>query len=103
MLPVCLGNATKVCDMLTDSDKEYRAVLLLGIRTDTQDITGQILEEKQVTAGEKEVKEAIRSFTGTQLQIPPMYSALESQWTEALRSCQSGEDCRAEAKRDPGV
>ncbi len=67
VLPVCLGNATKVCDMLTDSDKEYRAVLLLGIRTDTQDITGQILEEKQVTAGEKEVKEAIRSFTGTQL------------------------------------
>ncbi|HIZ06752.1 MAG TPA: tRNA pseudouridine(55) synthase TruB [Candidatus Eubacterium avistercoris] len=77
VLPVCLGNATKVCDMLTDSDKEYRAVLLLGIRTDTQDITGQILEEKQVTAGEKEVKEAIRSFTGTQLQIPPMYSALK--------------------------
>ena len=77
VLPVCLGNATKVCDMLTDSDKEYRAVLLLGIRTDTQDISGQILEEKAVTADLQAVREAVRSFTGTQLQVPPMYSALK--------------------------
>lgn len=77
VLPVCLGNATKVCDMLTDSDKEYRAVLLLGIKTDTQDITGQILEKKEVMVNEKEVKNTIQSFIGKQLQIPPMYSALK--------------------------
>lgn len=77
VLPVCLGNATKVCDMLTESDKEYRAVLLLGIKTDTQDITGQIIEKKEVKAGEKEVRDVIESFTGKQLQIPPMYSALK--------------------------
>ena len=48
VLPVCLGNATKLCDLLTDKDKEYRAVLLLGVETDTQDTTGQILAEKEV-------------------------------------------------------
>ena len=50
VLPVCLGNATKLCDLLTDKDKEYRAVLLLGVETDTQDTTGQILAEKEVNA-----------------------------------------------------
>lgn len=53
VLPVCLGNATKLCDLLTDKDKEYRAVLLLGVETDTQDTTGQILTEKEVNAGEE--------------------------------------------------
>ena len=46
VLPVCLGKATKLCDLLTDKDKTYEAVLLLGISTDTQDTTGKILEEK---------------------------------------------------------
>lgn len=45
VLPVCLGRATKVCDLLTEKDKTYRAVLLLGRTTDTQDITGEILGE----------------------------------------------------------
>ena len=45
VLPVCLGRATKVCDMLTDKDKTYETVLLLGTSTDTQDITGRVLSE----------------------------------------------------------
>ena len=44
VLPVCLGRATKLCDMLTDKDKVYEAVMLLGVETDTQDTTGQILK-----------------------------------------------------------
>ena len=64
VLPVCLGNATKLCDLLTDKDKEYRAVLLLGVETDTQDTTGQILAEKEVNAGEEDVRSAILSFVG---------------------------------------
>ena len=47
VLPVCLGKATRLCDMLTDQSKTYEAVLLLGKTTDTQDITGQILEERE--------------------------------------------------------
>ena len=50
VLPVCLGKATKVCDMLTDRDKEYRAVMLLGVTTDTQDITGEVHKERLVEA-----------------------------------------------------
>ena len=53
VLPVCLGSGTKLCDMLTDRDKTYRAVLLLGKKTDTQDISGEVLEEKEVVASEK--------------------------------------------------
>jgi len=48
VLPICLGRATKLCDMLTDKDKTYEAVLLLGCATDTQDITGTVLESREV-------------------------------------------------------
>lgn len=77
VLPVCLGRATKVCDLLTEKDKEYEAVLLLGKETDTQDITGQVLRESEVTVTEEEVRNVILSFVGVYEQIPPMYSALK--------------------------
>ena len=77
VLPVCLGTATKLCDMLTDKTKEYVAVLKLGVVTDTQDLTGTILEEHPVTVTEEQIREVIFSFQGDQLQIPPMYSALK--------------------------
>ena len=77
VLPVCLGKATKVCDLLTDKDKVYRAVLLLGQATDTQDISGQITDWAAVNVREEEVTEAIKSFIGDIKQIPPMYSALK--------------------------
>lgn len=77
VLPVCLGKATKVCDLLTDTDKEYRAVLLLGKDTDTQDISGKVLKESTVEVEKIEVEEAIKSFVGDYAQIPPMYSALK--------------------------
>jgi len=77
VLPVCLGKATKVCDLLTDKDKEYKAVLLLGQETDTQDISGEILNKAEVTVSEAEVKEGIMSFIGAYEQVPPMYSALK--------------------------
>lgn len=77
VLPVCLGRATKVCELLTDQQKTYRAVLLLGTVTDTQDMTGTVLSRKEVACREEEVYSCIRSFTGKQQQIPPMYSALK--------------------------
>ncbi|MBD5500451.1 MAG: tRNA pseudouridine(55) synthase TruB [Lachnospiraceae bacterium] len=77
VLPVCLGAATKLCDMLTDRNKEYIAVLRLGVTTDTQDISGRVLEEKEVTVSKETVREVILSFLGNQLQVPPMYSALK--------------------------
>ncbi|MBO7357677.1 MAG: tRNA pseudouridine(55) synthase TruB [Lachnospiraceae bacterium] len=75
VLVVCLGNATKLCDMLTDKKKAYVATFMLGKRTDTLDITGEVLEEKPFKATEEEVRKAILSFVGGYDQIPPMYSA----------------------------
>jgi tRNA pseudouridine55 synthase len=77
VLPVCLGKATKVCDLLTEKDKEYEAVLLLGVETDTQDISGTVLRTAEVQVTEEAVREAVLSFVGTYGQIPPMYSALK--------------------------
>lgn len=75
VLPVCLGKATKLCDMIGDWDKTYQAVLLLGKTTDTEDITGTVLTEQMVTVQEEEIKKIIQSFVGEYPQIPPMYSA----------------------------
>ena len=77
VLPVCLGKATKVCDLLTDKDKEYKAVLLLGLETDTQDVSGETLHQSEVNVSKEQVKEAVLSFIGEYEQIPPMYSALK--------------------------
>ena len=78
VLPVALGKATKLVDLITDKEKTYEAVMRLGVVTDTQDMTGTILSQtEQISVTEKEVKEAAESFLGEQLQIPPMYSALK--------------------------
>lgn len=99
VLPVCLGNATKVCDMLTDSDKTYQAVLLLGKETDTQDMTGTVLAEKPVTADEQMVSEVIRSFCGKQMQIPPMYSALKVNGQKLCDLARAGKTVERKARQ----
>ena len=75
VLPVCLGKATKLCDIIGDWDKTYEAVLLLGRETDTEDTSGQTLKEREVTVTEEEIRDIILSFQGSYDQIPPMYSA----------------------------
>lgn len=77
VLPICIGNATKLCDLLTDKDKVYETVLLLGVKTDTEDMTGTILSTKEVKASIEEVRPVIQEFIGPYEQIPPMYSAIK--------------------------
>lgn len=77
VLPVCIGNATKVADMLTLSDKCYIAELILGMTTDTQDADGEVLTECEVSCTEDEIRSVINSFVGEIEQIPPMYSAIK--------------------------
>jgi tRNA pseudouridine55 synthase len=81
VLPVCFGSGTRLCDMLTDWDKEYIAVLKLGVITDTQDMSGQILAEAEAVQmaalSEDAVGKAVMGFVGDYEQIPPMYSALK--------------------------
>lgn len=77
VLPVCLGNGTKLCELLTDKEKEYEAVLLLGKETDTQDTTGSVISERPVYCTEEEIRNVISGFVGAYEQIPPMYSAVK--------------------------
>lgn len=77
VLPVCLGKATKLCDLLTDKDKTYETVLLLGQTTDTQDTSGTVLSQQEAVFTDEEIKEVVSSFIGDILQVPPMYSALK--------------------------
>lgn len=78
VLPVCLGKATSLCGMLTDQSKIYETVLLLGKVTDTQDLTGRVLEEREAQGlTEEEVRSCIADFAGDYEQLPPMYSALK--------------------------
>ncbi len=77
VLPVCVGKATKVCDLLMDKDKTYLAEVKLGVTTDTLDLSGEVLSEREVSVTEEELQHIIPEFTGTIMQIPPMYSAIK--------------------------
>lgn len=99
VLPVCLGSGTKLCDMLTDRDKEYVAELLLGVETDTQDTTGSVLRESPVTVTEEEVSCACLSFLGDYDQIPPMYSALKVDGKKLYELARAGKEVERKARR----
>ena len=99
VLPVCFGNATKLCDMLTDKTKEYRARMLLGKTSDTQDASGTILTEKEVTASEEEVREAVMSFVGTYDQIPPMYSAIKQNGKKLYELARKGIEVERKSRK----
>ncbi len=77
VLPVCVGQATKVCDLLMDQDKTYVAVVKLGIQTDTQDMTGTITATYPVDVTTDQIEDVVASFIGDIMQIPPMYSAIK--------------------------
>ena len=99
VLPVCLGKATKVCDLLTDTDKEYEAVLRLGITTDTQDMTGTVLRECEELPPPAAVLDAIRSFQGEYDQVPPMYSALKRNGRKLVDLARAGMVVEREPRR----
>lgn len=99
VLPVCLGNATKLCDMLTDYDKEYVAEFELGRTSDTQDIWGNVTESlwNENTVSGDLVRDIILSMQGEQLQIPPMYSAKKIQGKKLYELARAG----VEVERKP--
>lgn len=100
VLPVCLGRATKVCELLTDHDKTYKALLLLGKTTDTQDISGEVLEERNPgDLTEEEVCSCIESFIGEYDQIPPMYSALKVNGKKLYELAREGKTVERKSRR----
>lgn len=100
VLPVCLGKGTKLCDLLTDKDKTYEAVLLLGKVTDSQDITGKILSEGETShLTEEQVKEVILGFLGAYDQIPPMFSALKVNGKKLYELARDGKEVERKPRR----
>ncbi len=99
VLPVCLGSGTRLCDMLTDRGKEYRARMLLGVVTDTQDLSGKVLEQREAELTEEAVREAVESFVGGYDQIPPMYSALKVNGKRLYELARQGREIERAARR----
>lgn len=78
VLPICIGNATKIVDYIMKNHKVYKATLKLGVTTDTYDREGKILSESELSnVTNKHIEEVIRGFIGDIEQMPPMYSALK--------------------------
>ena len=91
VLPVFVGSATKLCDFLPAEGKVYEAEMTLGITTDTEDIWGNVLSEKEVCCTGEEVQKAVLSFIGEYDQVPPMYSAKKVKGRKLYDMARNGE------------
>src|SRR5262245_6450868 len=99
VLPVCLGEATKVAGLLTEGDKAYDAVIRLGVETDTQDAEGKVLAERPVPALDRAALEgALQRFRGTFTQVPPMYSAVKVSGKRLYELARAGEEVPREGR-----
>lgn len=92
VLPVFVGSATKAVEFAEKGDKEYLAGLRLGVETNTQDITGQVLSTRPVTAGQAELEGALPAFTGPIMQVPPMYSAIKRNGQKLYELARAGKE-----------
>lgn len=98
VLPVCLGVGTKLCDMITMEDKEYAAKLRLGITTDTQDMSGTVIETREVTVTPEQAEAAVYGFQGAYEQVPPMYSALKVNGKKLYELAREGREVARKAR-----
>lgn len=100
VLPLCLGEATKVSQFLLDSDKKYRARLKLGIRTDSGDSEGEEIDKHvDFQLSERQVNEALVAFRGEIEQVPPMHSALKVNGVPLYKMARKGESIEREPRR----
>lgn len=98
VLPICIGKATKVVDLIVEKDKTYEAILKLGFVTDTQDMTGKILRTYHVDLGLDRIIEVSKSFIGGYNQVPPMYSALKVNGKKLYELARQGKEIEREAR-----
>lgn len=100
VLPVCLGKATKIIDYIMENKKVYRVNLKLGMVTDTYDLEGEVLREKDASHITKdEILNCINSFVGTIDQVPPMYSALKQNGVRLYELARQGIEVHREARK----
>ena len=98
VLPVLIGRGVKASEFMLTSEKHYGATLLLGITTDTEDVTGEVLTKREVDLSEGEVMEVISRFVGEIMQTPPMYSALKVGGKKLCDLARRGEIIEREAR-----
>lgn len=99
VLPVLLGNATKAQDIIPDHDKAYTANFKLGVKTDTLDVWGEVLEEKASAVTFEQLKSACEQFTGEIMQTPPMYSAVQKDGVRLYELARQGIEIEREARK----
>lgn len=101
VLPLLVGKGTKISKYLIDHDKIYETTIKLGIKTDTDDIEGKILEEKEVNLSnleEETVEQVLKKFIGKQEQIPPIYSAIKVKGKKLYEYARQGKEDEVEIK-----
>ena len=98
VLPVCVGKATKLADIIMDGKKRYRAMVRLGITTTTEDAAGEVLEERKVDFDEEKIRQAVAGFVGEQKQIPPMYSAIKVNGKKLYELAREGKEIERKAR-----
>lgn len=100
VLPICLGKATKIIDYIMNSNKVYNVKFLLGIKTTTYDLEGEIVEENETEhLTEEEVLNVVLSFIGEYDQVPPMYSALKKNGVRLYELARQGIEIEREARK----
>lgn len=92
VLPVFVGRATRAVEFAVEGEKEYLAALKLGVITNTQDMTGEVLEKRPVKVERERLKEVLPHFTGAISQIPPMYSAIKIQGKKLYQLARAGQE-----------
>ena len=98
VLPVCVGKATKLSDVIMDGRKSYRAMLRLGITTTTEDASGEVLETKEVEYNEDRIREVVASFIGKLEQVPPMYSAVKVNGKKLYELARAGKEIERKSR-----
>lgn len=99
VLPICLGKATKIIDYMMENEKAYRVSFKLGIVTDTYDLEGKIISERDASnISKKEIMKAISEFIGNIKQVPPMYSALKQNGVRLYELARKGIEVEREAR-----
>ncbi|QYJ91046.1 tRNA pseudouridine(55) synthase TruB [Shewanella halotolerans] len=98
MLPICLGEATKFSQHLLDADKRYLVTAKLGVRTDTSDSDGEVVQTRPINFTEQQLEEALEHFRGETMQVPSMYSALKYQGQPLYKYAREGKEVPREAR-----
>ena len=98
VLPVCVGKATKLSDVIMDGRKSYRVMLRLGITTTTEDASGEVLETKEVDFNEDKIREVVASFIGRLEQVPPMYSAVKVNGKKLYELAREGKEIERKSR-----